>query len=453
MTTDGENRVRSMPPFSRERHFVLKSWEERAGRVIYAPAPTTQVASYVAETKTMEDRITPGYRRLRAMNLVLPVNGLRVKRQVVSLEPGVISQKNTFFSYSDRCYEMSGDIVVPTAWRDSVPQLSDSLDFGPSSSEVNAVSIEALATARQKMFDVMTFAAEFTKTAEMLQTTVNRYTQRVLLVEERARVVWRTSKRKTLAAQGLTSIADVFGSIWMEYRYGWTPLSFEVKALYQQILALESIYNRVRGSADSDPVIVSQSGGSPSWGEGVILGNSHISGSYYWKSSTTKRDTYQVRATAMVQMETAFQSTLDPLITAYELVPYSWMLDWFVNIGSLLRAFSPFARGTLVSSGVTVTKSRSLKTTVFVEPYSSYYRVIRNQPSTGMVELMDITRRPHVPTADLHFSADINVWRMLDVAALAMRRLDKVLRILPRLERVTLGNLVDAYNPNRKRGF
>jgi hypothetical protein len=119
---------------------------------------------------------------------------------------------------------------------------------------------------------------------------------------------------------------DYVNGKWLEYRYGWMPL-------------LSSIYSVVEQSRKrvSKPVIVraraasakqsTQRSGSATFDDPVF--------------STTTTGGYRVQYTGVfdVPSQPSVQdwTSLNPLSVAWELVPFSFVVDWFVGVGQCLE--------------------------------------------------------------------------------------------------------------------
>jgi hypothetical protein len=60
---------------------------------------------------------------------------------------------------------------------------------------------------------------------------------------------------------------------------------------------------------------------------------------------------------------------VDPLVTAWELIPFSFIVDWFVNVNDNLAAFSPFATGEFAYGSLTTNEIWTTVTDVYCEKY------------------------------------------------------------------------------------
>ena len=385
--------------------------------------------------KKMWDYVTPNYFRLKAQNAILPVNELLIEKTAVKFSAG--ETRYTDSRYAPRTvyhHTHSGDgLVLAGPWRNKIPTVSQMFpsNGGPSIAEQQQLAIAAVANARQDLLDGMTFLAELEKTVDMFKSCVNRYTQRLLVVEKNARVAYRTLKRGSFGTVSSLSFADCFASTWMEYRYGWTPLSYDVTALYKQLLELEALFHRVRKSSDAPVETVSETLSRVS-GTGYTFGTTTLGGYYPWSCESTTGSEYSVRATALLELTNSFRVTCDPLLTAVELIPYSWMADWFLNIGDLLRTFSPFALGELKSCSVTSKRTNYVRARLVPPALTTGFTLDSHTAAKGAVEFSQTHRVPITPEITFDLKAELSVYRLLDALSLVIGKSSRMMRALAR---------------------
>lgn len=116
---------------------------------------------------------------------------------------------------------------------------------------------------------------------------------------------------------------------WLEYQYGWKPLLSSAYSLFDAFMKEHQQGEKVlraRARNVSDRVAVEEA----FWGIGF--------------KPTTKRHTF--RRSCRIELEFRFKiedsfiqdiTSLNPLTIAWELVPFSFVADWFVSIGDSLR--------------------------------------------------------------------------------------------------------------------
>lgn len=198
------------------------------------------------------------------------------------------------------------------------------------------LAVEATARVRSQGLDVGTFVAEFRKTVRLIdrfQTNVFRRANQLA-----------NAHKANIAQKGLTA----FSESWMEGRYGWRILLYDINEINLAVEKLKSgITTRARAYA-SDEVR-----GLATWNNrSPVLENFGTNLNPNNRSdvvmSMTATKTITRRAGALADLVLEDIAFLDPLVTAWEVIPFSFIIDWFTNIGDLVGTFSPFANGELV---------------------------------------------------------------------------------------------------------
>lgn len=124
-----------------------------------------------------------------------------------------------------------------------------------------------------------------------------------------------------------------FGDLWLEFHFGWEPLVKDIGLGVETLTSFDpgSRWLRARASARDRDLTRSPpaSFDSLSWETHVLYG-------------------------AMVRFENPNHALADrlgfvnPLSIAWENVPFSFVVDWFVNVGDCLAAFTDFSGTTLL---------------------------------------------------------------------------------------------------------
>lgn len=115
---------------------------------------------------------------------------------------------------------------------------------------------------------------------------------------------------------------------WLEYHFGWEPL---IKDIHQAVEVLQGGVPpaRVKGKAARSKTVESHTSGI---GSGTI---------WYW--------THQVCCGAEVSVSNPNlwlanqMGLINPAVVAWELVPFSFVVDWFVPVGNFLSSFTTTA--------------------------------------------------------------------------------------------------------------
>lgn len=182
----------------------------------------------------------------------------------------------------------------------------------------------ARARAAVSYMDLLTSSSELGKTVSMIVG----FKRRVREMVDSLVKAW-VAKGRSRKFRSLKAALEDLSSFWLEYRYGWRILWYEYNSLVDVVNAtLEGTYRK-------------------SFRETLLLPTDE-------KVTVTNRDGFTIRRTVVTTGTARAGVTagatlnnrfaLDPLTTAWELLPLSFVLDWFWNIGDALTANSPFSR-------------------------------------------------------------------------------------------------------------
>lgn len=361
-------------------------------------------------TQTMTDQKTPGYFRAVREGTAIPVSPMSSTKETIVKSIGryqSVHSKNTNptndrWEYDVDGYHYAGNALwgtTPTA-----PTVDGSIALQ-----------EALSRAQNDCYDALTFAAEFRKTVEGVITLRSRS----LTIFERFDERVRSSARKR-RYRGM-EMAQILAEIWLEMRYMWRPLVYDMYAMEEAIRRLAAGIEDPLQRAYASREGTNQSTSSGSTGTinlpGVTGGVAGLS-CIYSLSTVVER---KVHAAVGLKVTTREITMVDPVVTAWELVPFSFVLDWFVTIGTMLSAFSPFATGQLQYASLATTTTTTYVSNFTLVPAAGYSRVSGSPQTlthTRIVEKYD--RVKATPTPTLAVDIDLNVSKILDLVALAL---------------------------------
>lgn len=151
-------------------------------------------------------------------------------------------------------------------------------------------------------------------------------------------------------------------SSWLEYRYGWMPLYYDAYGITSQLLEkpdtreLYPVRGVARWETDSQQVV--------DWPAA------------YWKGKVLRRDSHRYKAmvggfisvTNRTSRELVRSGLTNPLELAWEVLPYSFVVDWLISVGDYIEGMTALSGVTLTNCWASIqtdtgTSKSPLKTT------------------------------------------------------------------------------------------
>lgn len=171
---------------------------------------------------------------------------------------------------------------------------------------------------------------------------------RILSVPEdsvrKARVLTRAKRGRWRNADGGVSARHWASSLWLETYFGWLPMINDVHD------ALTILSDPIRNLVDVKGKSTSQAQeffqdyrASDGRGE-LYRGNTRSRANYYAKVEVTNPNLFLANRMGLV----------NPASIAWELVPFSFVVDWFTNVGQIIESMTDFAGLAIVDSGYSV---------------------------------------------------------------------------------------------------
>lgn len=209
------------------------------------------------------------------------------------------------------------------------------LDEQALQAQLSSMQANAIVKAFAKLNDAPVLIGEamsdLSKTSGMLKRPFGAALNLLSRMEKRRSKLLRTLPYPKATAQ-----------CWLEYRYGWRPLIMDVNAIVKQATARVQPPGWVRRVARSQVSLTTaksnECAGTNSRGFGMT------------GTATFKR---KLRASAGVIYDLKINSSLeewqktlgarasDIPATLWEIIPYSFVVDWFVGIGTWIQAVTP----------------------------------------------------------------------------------------------------------------
>lgn len=303
------------------------------------PVQQTNVrpVSWSGQLSTIHDNNHPGFRRKQKRGEIV-MDGVLLERQSRSFVPGSITLYDVgYFEY------WSGDLCCVLEFQSPDPP---PVNFGTSMEQ--SVLTSAYAKINQSPLISGEILSDLDKTVSMLKRPYRGATdlaRRILRAGTKNRGKTAKSAQKAMAGA------------WLEHRYGWSPLMMDVESICKEVRqknlrALDRRRLVVReGQSASAKSTKSFSDAIP----------------YYWDQGArgTAVTVKTVRCSAGVIYDVASQDALENLTrvtgtrlrdlpaTLWEITPYSFVVDWFSNVGTWIQAVTPVPGVTIRDSWLT----------------------------------------------------------------------------------------------------
>lgn len=220
----------------------------------------------------------------------------------------------------------------------------------PDAAYADAMLQRAAANIANKGWDGLTFAAELPDLKRMFVKTARRM--------GRLHEAYRQGKlSKHFKDKKGQDIAKNFQDLWLEGRYGWRTLAYDVRDLNDAIMHYDEkrrIWTERSGYSYSDHDVTT---GSVSWVSSNL------------EYTIEDRTEHSIRGAVAADFKPA-RVTLDPVNTAWELVPYSFVVDWVFNVGETLASTKllMLANDVTASKGVKSSHTRTATVNAVAKP-------------------------------------------------------------------------------------
>jgi hypothetical protein len=218
--------------------------------------------------------------------------------------------------------------------------------------------------------DLSVAFAERAKTANMVADKATRIVQTILLLGERKYShAWRVLVGDQRSSGSMRTVGDVakrvaeksetVGDAWLAYRYGWKPLLGDIYGACEQIALQDAgTYHRYRVKAQAR--VKAKTSVKISSLANYVTGSNTIKAQVTGVNNTESQARVVLYANRSAENYIALRDVGvgDPLSTLWELLPYSFVVDWFLGVGNFLEAVTALQGYQYVAGTVTLYEKR-----------------------------------------------------------------------------------------------
>lgn len=220
-------------------------------------------------------------------------------------------------------YHTDHDWSHPTSlvpWRYDVASLREqarNLDFSPAITQ-------AAANIYASGHDSLTFLAELHKVVAMF-----KHAHKSLV-----NLLTKPPRRRRGAVDTIATFEEMVERHWLEYRYGWRILYFDMVDIAHALADLDDIRKRFSeraGSKLSNYTTTTNSYANPA--------------AYNFTVAQYEDSLISIRGTVTADISPP-KFRFNPVLTGWELIRFSFIIDWFIGVGSWLESVSLMAFST-----------------------------------------------------------------------------------------------------------
>jgi len=378
--------------------------------------------------QTTSDVVTPGFKKMSGQGklIVSPYTSTRETQsgfgsysrvRQVNIESCAATHTHTEF-----------DTKGPVAYYISTNGTRKTLSFSSLITDAEIASAIGTAATQAWANSAGHQAGILQDIAEMRQT-LSMFTRPLNAIQPLLKAMKSSQGKGVLKklSDGGKASASSARNLWLQYRYGIRPLVSSVNGILLALKQPKGVHRQTYRGNYSVKRISSTPGSFPAW---------EVSFSY----TDNHTDTLYVRTGLVMEEAISLSTSLgvdagSMLALPWELVPLSFVADWFLNVGSFLESLAPALTKDPLASWV-VTKrvqTRSWNVTGTTALNASLWSVVRSVVETRFAEKITTSRRPGIPFPTLRLKPQslgkvFSDLRGVDAFALAAQQMGRLLK-------------------------
>lgn len=263
-------------------------------------------------------------------------------------------------------WSLNGTYVTGNQIMSNIASMMYVVDSKWSARLSNGSQIKTLGKVSDAKTNLAVTFAEMSKTSDLILDTARRI--------DRAYRAFRRGNFGVVAKE-LNITPGRIHKNWLEYKYGWMPLLMDVKNS-AEFLAQQNVGRSPRFSCKSTE---SQSGTEV---EVINVNTYGADPPQYVPLTKTMKWTLSIKTKIWCELENPHLSAVqqlgltNPALVAWELIPFSFVFDWFISVGDFLQAATALhgvtVRRAMISSLFTCDYTGTLPSTSWTDPGGVY---------------------------------------------------------------------------------
>lgn len=331
------------------------------GTVVIISPPSTTPVSYSGRLggglETIKDVVTENFTSLRASGKI--VNSPMVQRKEIFAYNSIAThdvQSSPVSGIGNIIGDLIGhygaiiDLYYPTYSLET--NMKDLIDPKPL---INKAAIEARNRISPILVQSLVSLAELPKTLDLIADSIKSIALIIRGIKSGNFSDIQKGIGNTRKVRSYPNFAkDTVVKRWLELRYGWTPLIMEVQGAIKALGKRDPIKPRATSRR-----VVSHTE-IQNWAMNLVQSGYQDETYSFIFTQTVKARAYCLyEAELTTRLARDFGVEQFPL-AAWELVPYSFVVDWFIPIGNWIEALTPKLGIKILAEGIVVSNDRIL---------------------------------------------------------------------------------------------
>lgn len=292
----------------------------------------------------------------------------------------------------------------------------DAVTYVESHSTISTASAKnrCLETVGEAKWNLALFVAESDQVIDMIASTAGT-------LAKAYKAVRKGNFKKAARALGITTPTGQARNSWLAYRYGWMPLLGDVASAAEA--AASVLYNKpeeqrvlCRGPKSESSWTTRYPASDTRYSHGSGLMSAAKDCTFLERGESKAWLTVRCKSRSLMRLEQF--GLANPLALAWELVPFSFVADWFVGIGDYLNAQTALLGLEVLDGGTSTLSTRRIRSQRLTPAATSTQKWTGLEPSYTLEsrKYLRTSWSGSVPAPEIDIN--LNTKRILDSAAL-----------------------------------